>query len=447
MMSRMHEDKSSQFPAPRPLPPYEIRSPELQEVMSEIPGSFLKWGLFLFFGILSSILGISWLISSPDIVTAPLTVTTYNPPASLVTKAGGKIDRFFVLNGVSVKENQPVALIKNQAYWADILLVEDCLDSLADTIDWFSGINEILPPSNIFLGELQNPWLNFLNILRKYKEYTAMAYIPAKIELLDQQIARQEDYVREMKNQEILSREDLRLTYNSFQRDSNLFHKSSYSISVNEFERSKQALIQKQVSFSSMLSTIKNTEASILKMKEAKLDLSIQKEKETNQYISDLNESIQILNISLGEWKEKYLIQSPVAGKITFTSYWSENQVINPGEVIATVIPDKTERIMLRAGVPLSGSGKVKAGQEVNIKLTGYPYMENGILKGKIATLSLVPVQETYIADIELINGMRTNYGIELRFINGMTGTAEIIAENQRLIYRLIKPLKGILKT
>jgi multidrug efflux pump subunit AcrA (membrane-fusion protein) len=442
----MQENKSSQLPAPRPLPPYEIRSPELQEVMSEIPGSFLKWGILLFFGIVIAILGISWFISSPDLITAPFTVTTYNPPASLVTKAGGKIDRFFVQNGDSIKENQPVALIKNQAHWADILLVEDFLNALADTLNWFSVVNEIIPPSNLFLGELQNPWLNFLNIMRKYKEYTVMAYIPAKIELLDQQIVRQKDYIREMKNQEILSREDLRLTYNSFQRDSNLFHKSSYSISINEFERSKQALIQKQVSFSSELSSIKNTEASILKMKETKLDLSIQQEKETNQFIYDLYESLQILKMSISQWKDKYLVQSPVDGRITYTSYWSENQVISPGEIIATVIPANPERILLRAGVPLSGSGKVKVGQEVNIKLTGYPYMENGILKGRIGTLSLVPVQETYIADIELSNGMRTNFGIELRFINGMTGTAEIITENRRLIYRLIKPLQGILK-
>jgi biotin carboxyl carrier protein len=345
----MQENKSSQLPAPRPLPPYEIRSPELQEVMSEIPGSFLKWGILLFFGIVIAILGISWFISSPDLITAPFTVTTYNPPASLVTKAGGKIDRFFVQNGDSIKENQPVALIKNQAHWADILLVEDFLNALADTLNWFSVVNEIIPPSNLFLGELQNPWLNFLNIMRKYKEYTVMAYIPAKIELLDQQIVRQKDYIREMKNQEILSREDLRLTYNSFQRDSNLFHKSSYSISINEFERSKQALIQKQVSFSSELSSIKNTEASILKMKETKLDLSIQQEKETNQFIYDLYESLQILKMSISQWKDKYLVQSPVDGRITYTSYWSENQVISPGEIIATVIPANPERILLRA--------------------------------------------------------------------------------------------------
>jgi len=60
---------------------HEIRSPELQEVMSEIPGSFLRWGLLLFFAIILAILGVTWFINYPDVVTAPLTITTYNSPA------------------------------------------------------------------------------------------------------------------------------------------------------------------------------------------------------------------------------------------------------------------------------------------------------------------------------------------------------------------------------
>jgi len=34
----------------------EIQSQELQEVMAGIPGSFLRWGLFLFFALLVAII-------------------------------------------------------------------------------------------------------------------------------------------------------------------------------------------------------------------------------------------------------------------------------------------------------------------------------------------------------------------------------------------------------
>jgi len=36
-------------------------------------------------------------------------------------------------------------------------------------------------------------------------------------------------------------------------------------------------------------------------------------------------------------------------------------------------------------------------------------------------------------------------YGIDISFISEMTGTADIITDNKRLIYRFIKPLSNIL--
>lgn len=425
---------------------HEIRSPELQEVMTEIPGRFLKWGLFLFFGIVVAIVGVSWYISSPEIVTAPVMITTYNPPASLVAVSGGKIEKFFVRNGENVAENQPVALIANQARWDDVRQIESFLIELGQSVNWTNEVKKIMPPAGMFLGELQDPWLRFIGLFRQFYEYTRQAYIKTKLDLLESQISRQEEYIREMKNQELLSEEDLKLSFNSYRRDSSLFHRSIYSISVNEYERSKQELLQKQISFSSLRSSIKNNESSILKMKETRLDLSMQYEKEISQFISDLNESLQLLEVSLGRWKEKFLVQSPVNGKVTFTSFWSENQVINPGELLATVVPDNPRSVFIRAKVPVAGSGRVKPGQDVNIKLSGYPYMEYGVLKGRISAISLVPVDEAYIADIELVNGMRTTYNLEVGYINGMTGTAEIITENTRLIYRFIKPLRSLIQ-
>ena len=99
---------------------HEIRSPELQEVMSGIPGSFLKWGLFLFFAIILAILGVTWFINYPNIVTAPVTITTYNSPASLIAKSGGKIEKLIVSNGDDVILKQPVALIENTARFEDV---------------------------------------------------------------------------------------------------------------------------------------------------------------------------------------------------------------------------------------------------------------------------------------------------------------------------------------
>ena len=130
---------------------HEIRSPELQEVMSEIPGSFLKWGLFLFFAIVMAIVGVSWFINYPDLVTAPVTITTFNSPASLVARAGGKIERLFVGNNDEVKENQAIAVIDNQAEWNDMKTIASFIESFDEIfmcVDW--GLNSKPISSSVY---------------------------------------------------------------------------------------------------------------------------------------------------------------------------------------------------------------------------------------------------------------------------------------------------------
>ena len=86
----------------------------------------------------------------------------------------------------------------------------------------------------------------------------------------------------------------------------------------------------------------------------------------------------------------------------------------------------------------------MEVGQRVNIKLAGFPYMQFGMLKGRIRTISLVPDEKVYIAEIELVEGMTSSYKEHLKFIQQMNGTAEIVTKDLRLIYRFINPLRAI---
>jgi HlyD family secretion protein len=424
---------------------HEIRSPELQEVMSEIPGRFLRWGLFLFFGIILAILGVTWFINYPDIVTAPVTITTYNSPAPLVAKSGGKIEKLLVDNGEDLTTDQSVAIIENTAVYEDLLTLVLFLDTLDHNPDWQNKVAKYIPPENLSIGEIQTSYSRFVTYFFQFREYLKQSYILSKLKLLEQQIRNQQEYTAELLTQERLSEEDLKLVFRSYERDSVLYYSRLHSVTLSEYERSKQVLIQKKSAHSSLRASIKNNESSALKMKESRLDLLVQLDKELHQYILDLDDSYKMLTLAIDQWKEKYLVKSPVKGRITFTSYWNINQVIKAGEILATVIPDDPSRIIVRANVPVSGLGKVKTGQEANIKLSGFPYMEYGVLKGKISILSLVPAGDYYIAEIDLADGLKSTYGIKLDFINDMTGTADIITENSRLFFRLIKPLRSIL--
>src|SRR5512133_784759 len=137
---------------------HEIRSPELQEVMSEIPGRFLRWGLFLFSAIIMAILGVTWFINYPDVVTAPVTITTYNSPAPLTAKSGGLIEKLVVDNGEDVSTDQPVAIIENTAQYDDILALVAFLDTLEGNPGWQDDVTKYLPPEELSLGEVQTSY-------------------------------------------------------------------------------------------------------------------------------------------------------------------------------------------------------------------------------------------------------------------------------------------------
>lgn len=423
----------------------EIQSQELQEVMVGIPGSFLRWGLFLFFALLAAIIAISWFINSATIVSAQVVISTQNPPAPLVAKSGGKIALLCVSNQESVSEKQSIALIENSADYSDVKTLTSFIDKIQRRPDWNQTVEIYDLPSGLSLGEIQNSYSRFCVLWQTFRKYLIQAYLSQKIDLLKKQIKRQEEYTIELLNQKELAGQELQLAANGFYRDSILYVTSTYSISINEFEKSKLTHLQSQGSYSSLQGTIKSNELASLRLQEARLDLQIKLENEIQQFRLDLDEAFQLLQVSVNQWEEKYLIETPIKGKITFTTYWNENQVIKAGEILATVVPRDESQIIARSVVPNAGFGRVKVGQEVNIKLTEFPHMEFGVLKGKVKSLSLVPVEGGYIAEIDLINGMRTTYNREIGFIQEMNGTAEIITEESRLIYKFINPLKALM--
>ncbi len=141
-----------------------------------------------------------------------------------------------------------------------------------------------------------------------------------------------------------------------------------------------------------------------------------------------LQESFENLKEQLKQWEKRYLLISPISGKVTFTKVWSKHQNT----------------------IPAMGIGKVKQGQRVNIKLDNFPYMEFGLMKGTVNNISLVPTITDkgifYTADIHLPDTLVSNYGRKLKFTQEMSGTAEIITDDIRLLERFLNPIKALLK-
>ena len=81
----------------------------------------------------------------------------------------------------------------------------------------------------------------------------------------------------------------------------------------------------------------------------------------------------------------------------------------------------------------------------MHIRLANFPFEEFGIVRGEVKSVSLVPVAGNYVLEISLPNGLTTHYGKVLPFSQEMTGEAEIVTEDLRLLERIFIPIKKLL--
>jgi len=419
----------------------EIHNEEVREIMQEIPGRLLRWGLAIIFLIFASIIVGSYFFTFKEIVSAPLVITTTNPPAPLISKTPGRIARWFVSDGTTVDAGDYIAMIGNTASLEDISRLEDILNEFDSS--GTSGIITLELPENLLLGELQELYNQFYRNWEDYKNYLKENFLPQKIEFLQQQTIKQEEQYQLSLEEKRMMEQELAIAKNGFQRYENMLDKGGISESQLEEERAR--LIQTERGYTGFLSSLKSAEINLIGQKRSLLELQEQYRNEIAKFESDITDEISILKNQLKNWKDKYLFISPIKGKVTLTKYWSENHVISAGERVATIVPVDSTVVICRAVVPSSGISKVNIGQKVNIKLTGYPYMEYGMLTGKIQSISLVPEKEEgYIVEIGLNEGMLSSYSEQLKLVQEMDGTAEIITREMRMIYRFINPLKMI---
>lgn len=411
-----------------------IYSEEVKDVLSDPPKAIFRWGnsILLFFIIVIFVL--SWIIKYPDVVIAQALLTTQNPPQREYAKITGKIDTLFVSNYQEVDKEDPLALIENTANYRDILHLKSILDTLSIEKDSFYFPLESLPM--LFLGEVESDFSLFEN---SYIEYTlnreSQSFINndlANKYALSQLKLRLQNLV----NQKELNEEELLFKNKDLYRSKTLFEKGV--ISAQEFENKKLELLQAQ-------KDIKNISVSISQIKENISNASnVKKQGEINNNRDEINllkaviQSYDQLKKSIKDWELKYFFKSNIHGKVSFMNVWSKNQTIKSGDLLLTIIPLQHSSYIAKIHAPALNSGKIKVGQEVNIKLSSYPDNEYGVLKGKVKQISLIPNDEGfYLLDVTLPDKLITTYGIEIEFKQEMQGVAEIITEDLRLLERV----------
>lgn len=420
----------------------ELRSEEIDEIIGKPPVWIIRRGATVFSFIILCLVAGSWLFKYPDIITAPVTITCANPPTALIARTGGKIASFYVKNDQSVNDGDYLAIIENSSNEQSIME----LRGFISVQDMGTGVqvqgSQIMRPSIHSLGELQQPYLNYLQAATNLHRYDSLSLHQRKIESLANQMALTNKYLEKLKGQRYFQALNLRLSQIQFSRDSVLF--SQEVPSVADFDIYSAQLINQENNYRNADLSVTNAEIQLSQIEQQIIELRLNAEKERRQLTDEVYRTLQTLKNQFDAWELNYVIKSNIRGKVVIGKFWSVNQTVKAGEVIVVILPLSNEVPYGLVTLNMENSGKVKIGEKVNIKLAGFPFSEYGLLEGLISSISLVPDQDKYYMEVKLKQGLKTNFGLSLPFNHEMKGTAEIITEDIRLLERLVHPFRVV---
>jgi multidrug resistance efflux pump len=421
----------------------EIRSEEIQDILGQVPHWIIRWGIIVIFSTVLILLAGSWLFSYPDIKRADIIVTTENPPATLMARTDGQIEKFFVSDSQYVKAGTYLAVIESSASYSDVIGLRWDIAEIGTTILSLENEEAIEINNNYTLGEIQPAYADFVNQYQDFFRFLDQDYHAKTIRSKQEEIRRYQVLSDGLKSQRRILKQDFELASKQYTRDSSIFEQGLSADAV--IEQAQQVKLQKQLGYAKSEERLAEIQIQIQELNQQVQDLELKAREERGQKQADIRESFDNLTAQIDIWEQDYLLEAPINGVVAFTRYWSENQNVRTGDKVLTIIPSDPGDIIGKINLPVEGSGKVKIGQQVNIQFSDYPHLEYGMVRGIINTISLVPDDQLKAIEVELPVGLVTYYDIKIPFNQEMYGRAEIITDDRRLIERIFSPIRSML--
>ena len=427
---------------PDHLEEIQLRSEEVQEILTRVPHWMIRWGNLLMLGLILLLLFLSWLIKYPDVIPAEAIITTRIPPQKEYAKVNGKIESLLVQDNQIVPKHTPLAILESSANYKDVFLLKSIVDTIRIGAKSFSFPMDKLPV--LFLGDIETSFALFEN---SYSEYILNKELqPYSNDAVANQISLSELYRRleSLKAQKRLGKTELEFKRKELQRQKNLFEKGV--ISAQQYEGKELDYLQAKRNYENNDLQLSQINESISNANRTSKGTEINKRKEEINLFKKVLQSFGQLKKSIKDWELQYVLTADIEGRVSYLNFWAENQTVSAGDLVFIIIPSQDSSYLAKLKAPSQNSGKIKVGQTANIRLENFPDSEFGTLKGKVKYISLLPDKEgMYLIDVALPDKLITTYNKEIPFKQEMRGVVEIITEDLRLIERFFYQFRTIM--
>ncbi|TCD20387.1 HlyD family efflux transporter periplasmic adaptor subunit [Pedobacter psychrodurus] len=427
---------------------HKQRTEQVQHIIERMPTKFGFWVSIIVGFIFTLMFVFGWLVRYPDVVPGQIVINSNISPIKLVANGSGKLK----LNGIKsmdvVKEGQIIAYIENPTNPAIVFYIDSMLKNINPSKESILTLKNRLP-STLSLGELNSKYYAFVSSLQEYTNYKYDKLFDKQGQNLANLLVEQEKAMESAKTRVEMANKSLTYAHKFYQRDSTLF--KNKVISEAELDKTEMSYIANKDALQAAINNLVQTKQSSQQTEGKIQELDIQKPEKNSELNIKLISAYNDLVDNIKSWEQRYVFRAPFGGKVQFLKFYNENQFLQSGEQVFTIIPNNEEPLG-QVVLPANGSGKVKIGQEVIVKLDNYPYMEYGSIKGHVTSISLTTNtektekgdMETYLALVKFDDGLKTNYGKKLDFKAEAKGSAEIITNDRKLIQRLFDNLKYV---
>lgn len=409
-----------------------------QDLLARPPAWLLRWGGTLIFSALVTMLILSWVIKYPEVIKAEVTLTTSEPALALIAKQDGQLHWLKSSEQGTVAQSEIIAVIDNPARLDDVKQLKQWL------LKHPSNQSDAQLPAGLTLGDIQQSYAQFEKLLNQYHFFIAQNDLATKTRDNRQQKQQLHTLLQHYDTQLATLTQQQRLLEKKRRRNEKLQRKSL--VAANTLDEVDIELLNNRSQQERIATTASQSRLELLNLQSQLNDDTTQYQTKAQQYKVQLSEARQNLNAAISNWEQRYLLQSPINGSLTYVNYWSEHQFVKAGDEVVTVVPQTDQPILAKIKMPMENSGKVKTGQTVLIKLAGYPYQEYGQLETTVHSISLVPREQQYTLQAKLPNTLTTSFKKPLKFSQEMSGSAEIITEDLRLIERFFYNIVNIFR-
>jgi multidrug efflux pump subunit AcrA (membrane-fusion protein) len=433
---------NSRYARERLIANIELRSDEVQELITSNPGWLVRQGISIFFIVLVGVIAGAFFIRYPEIVKTSVRLTSANPPRAVLARQEGKLIRLMAKDNQMVKKNEVLGFIESTASHEEVIE----LSGILDTLQRFMNTDEVeripgyLNKTFDNLGEMQAQFQTFMQGYNQFKQSLSNGFFLSRKAMLRRDLGNLQRQRENLLEQKVIYEKDYALSEEEYRRQKKLAEEKV--IAPIEESREESKLNNKKLPMSQLASSLISNEQQQNDKQKEMLDL----DRQILEQKSVFQQALNTLLSSVDDWKRRYLIIAPIEGKILFNSYVQENQYVRANQEMCYISPGDAA-FFGEMFISQFNLGKVKNGQKVLLKFPSYPFQEYGSVDAQIEHIADIPRDSGYLARVILPKGLVTSFHKNIFFRNGLVAEGEIITDDMRLAERMFYNFRKVLQS